>query len=119
MAKIRIRYNAEPQHVLRVDGQEIWGGKEGNVDAATAEQLAAADWIDVTIVDDKTVRWPQGHAEVDAVAKALDVELPDPVVEGRKPLLVAEKIALLEAAGHTPSDGAKALADATKKKESE
>lgn len=117
MAKTRIRFNAEPHHVLRASGQEIWGGTEGNVDSDVAETLAAATWVDVTIVDGKA-RWPRTNEALDAIAQALEVEFPDPVAEGTKPLDVAEKIALLEAAGYSPSDGAEAL-DPKKKKQKE
>lgn len=119
MAKILIRFNAEPHHVLHASGQEILGGQEGNVDADVAERLAAADWVDVTIVDSKTPRWPRDNDALDAIAQALKVEFPDPVIQGRKPLQVSEKAALLEAAGFTPSDGAKALSGANKKKDGE
>jgi len=52
---VRIRFNAEPHHVLKVsDDQEIWGGKEGDVPDDVAKGLAAADWADVTIVKQPT-----------------------------------------------------------------
>ncbi len=49
----------------------------------------------------KEPTWPTSHADLDALAEKLGVTFPAPE-EGKKKLTVAEKIAALEAAGHTP-----------------
>lgn len=45
--------------------------------------------------------WPQTHAALDELAKKMKVKFPEPAA-GKKRLTVPEKIAALEAAGHTP-----------------
>lgn len=45
--------------------------------------------------------WPDTHAGLDELAEKLGVEWPEPT-EGKKRLTVAEKVAALEEAGHTP-----------------
>lgn len=102
--KTRIRFNAEPQHLLVIDAKtSIGGGKEGNVDEDVAAMLVAAEWADVTIVDG-TVHppaWPGTHAELDLIAAKVAViwPLPQP---GKSNLTVADKQAALELAGLTP-----------------
>jgi hypothetical protein len=102
--KTRIRFNAEPQHMLHIDARtSIAGGKEADVDEDVAAALVAADWADVTVVGgaEPEPSWPGTHAELDEIAAKVAVIWPTPA-EGKKTLTVADKQAALELAGHTP-----------------
>lgn len=100
----RIRFDAPPHHLLVVDAKTtIEGGKEGNVSEDVAAMLVACDYADVTIVDGSTPEptWPGTHADLDALASRLQLIWPV-TPEGKTKLTVADKIAALEEAGHTP-----------------
>ena len=101
---VTLRFNAVPHHVLEADGETTNGGGTITVSEETAQLLLAADWIDVSLADTKTPTWPRGHAEIDALAQRIGVELPAvPAGGGTKPPTTADKIAALEAAGFTPA----------------
>jgi hypothetical protein len=111
----RIRFNAEPQHKLVVGKVEISGGKEGTVPDDVAEELAAADYVDVSIVDGSSApRWPRSNAEIEELAAKFGIELPQPPPDGSKKVTYAEKVEALEAAGKTPADAAAVGATDTK-----
>lgn len=56
--------------------------------------------------------WPSTHAEIDELAAKLEVTFPDPP-EGKDRLTIAEKVDALEAAGHTPAEGAEPASEAS------
>lgn len=101
---VELRFNAEPHHKLVVGDQETNGGGTIIVDEATAKELLAADWANVTVADPKTPSWPDDDETLDELAAKLKVELPTvPAGGGIPEPTVADKIAALEAAGFTPA----------------
>lgn len=111
--KTRIRFNAEPQHLLVIDAKtSVGGGKEVDVDEEIAADLVSCGYADVTIVDGSTPepRWPRDHAGMDALAEKLSLRWPNPA-EGKTTITVTEKQAALEEAGFTPESALEEPAD--------
>lgn len=115
----RIRFNAPPHYNLVVDDKTtIAGGKEADVSEKVAAMLVACGYADVEIVDGSSTEpvWPGTHAELDTIAARVAVIWPVPP-EGKTRLSVADKVAALEEAGHTPESVLEA--EATPEEESE
>lgn len=101
--KVRIRFNAERHHVLIVDPKTtVDGGKTAEVTKEQAEYLLR-NGFDVDVVDGTKFPavWPTNDAELDAIAVKLGLIWPAPLA-GHTSLSIEEKVAALEAAGHTP-----------------
>lgn len=100
--KVRIRFDAEPHHRLIVDDKTtIRGGKEASVSKERAEYLVR-NGFSVTVVDGTkfSARWPHDDAELDAIAARVGLNWPATAESAS--LSIEEKVAALEAAGHTP-----------------
>lgn len=102
----RIRFDG-PGHLLTISDTLILGlGSEKDVDDDLAKLLTdSPDIYGVVTVIDGAAAWPNNHTALDALAEKFSVTWPEPA-EGKQRLSVGEKVAALEAAGHTAAEAA-------------
>jgi hypothetical protein len=97
----RIQFNGRPKDMLVIDeNTSVQGGEQIDIDANMAQELAAAPWANVSLVDGNgkpVPKWPNTHPELDAVAEKLGYAFPSGGGQS-----VAEKQTALDDAGFTP-----------------
>lgn len=97
----RIQFNGRPKDILVIDeNTSVNGGDQIDIDATIAQELAAAPWANVSLVDDKgnvVPKWPDSHDELDEIAGKLGYEFP-----AGGGMSVDEKKTALAEAGFTP-----------------
>jgi hypothetical protein len=100
----RIRYDS-PGLLKLSETLTLGIGSEADVDDELAQLLLASPDIYgiVAVLDETAPTWPTTHDALDALAAKLAVTFPPPAA-GKQRLSVGEKVAALEAAGHTPAD---------------